>query len=117
MPNGANAMTSPTNLNITSDNDWHSFSMKSFDGPVTRDSATANRIAKNTTWSTSFFAAASKKLCGTMCSITPVKLTSVFANSAPLSVLATARFTPAPGFTTFTTSRPIASASVVTTSK
>ena len=52
-------------------------------GPCTLDSATAKMIAKNTICSTSFFAAASKKLCGTVCSITPVSVVCVVANSEP----------------------------------
>ena len=117
MPNGANAMTMPTNLNITSDSDSQKSSITCLGFPLTRESPTAKRIAKNTIWSTSFFAAASKKLDGTMCSITPVNVTFVCANSVPFSAVAVARFTPTPGLTRFTASSPIARAIVVTTSK
>ena len=74
-------------------------------------------IAKKTICSTSFFAAASKKLCGTVCSITPVSDVCVVANSAPSFADAVPRSTPAPGFTRFTAMRPTASAIVVTISK
>ena len=73
MPNGANFITIPTNLNITSLRLSHAVSMNVFAGPCTWDSATAKMIAKKTIWSTSFFDAASKKLCGTVCSITPAQ--------------------------------------------
>lgn len=58
----------PVNLNITSARPSAKLSIDSFDLPRTCDSATPNRIEKNTICSTSFRAAASKKLCGTTCS-------------------------------------------------
>ena len=86
-------------------------------GPCTFDSATAKMIAKNTTWSTSFFAAASKKLCGTVCSMTPVSDGFVVASSEPSVDETAPRSTPRPGFTRLTATKPTTSASVVTTSK
>ena len=91
--------------------------MNVFAGPCTWDSATAKMMAKKTIWSTSFAAAASKKLCGTVCSTTPVNVVCFCANSAPASAVAAARFTPTPGFTMFTARSPTTSASVVTISK
>ena len=114
---GANAITMPTNLNITSESDPQKSSITCFALPFTRDSPTANRMAKNTICSTSLCAAASKKLCGTMCSITPVNVTFVCANSVPFVAVSAARFTPTPGLTRFTAIRPIARAAVVTSSK
>ena len=66
-------------------------------GPCTFESATAKMIAKKTICSTSFFAAASKKLVGTVCSITPVSVVCVAASSAPSFVDAAPRSTPTPG--------------------
>ena len=87
MPNGANAMTMPTNLNITSESDSQNFSMTSFAGPCTRASPMAKRMEKNTICLTSLCAAASKNDAGTMCSITPANVTLVCENSAPLAVV------------------------------
>ena len=111
------AITMFTNLNITSDRLSHALSMNVLLGPCTFESATAKMIAKKTICSTSFFAAASKKLVGTVCSMTPVSVVCVAANSAPSFVDAAPRSTPTPGFTMLTASRPTASASVVTISK
>ena len=117
IPNGANFITMPTNLNITSLRLSQNDSITAFPGPCTCESATAKIMAKKTTWSTSFFAAASAKLCGTVCSRTPENVVFTFASSTPVSAVALARVTPAPGFTRFTATRPTTSAKVVTTSK
>ena len=117
MPNGANAITSPVNLNITWLSDSQKSSITCLGRPCTRESPTANRMAKNTICSTSLCVAASKKLCGTMCSMTPANVIFVCASSAALSVLAPARLMPAPGLTRFTAPRPRKSAMVVTISK
>jgi hypothetical protein len=50
----------------------------------------------------SFFAAASTKLCGTMCSSIPENEVFVCASSVPVSTVAAARFIPTPGLTMFT---------------
>ena len=81
--------------------------------------AKPNSTAKKTTCSTSPFAKASTALCGTMCVMKSTKLI-VFPCSAnfvtsPLASELTS--SPAPGFVTFTTIRPMASANVVTISK
>jgi len=86
-------------------------------GPCTRETATAKMIEKKTIWSTSFFAAASKKLFGTVCANTPERLVCVVASCAPSSADAAPRSTPCPGFTRFTAISPTASAAVVTSSK
>ena len=117
MPKGANDITSPTNLNITSDSDSLALNMKRLLSPCTRDSATPKRMAKKTTCSTSFFAAASKKLCGTVCSMTPENVILVLANCCAASVDAPPSVMPRPGFTMLTASSPTTRARVVTTSK
>ncbi len=118
MPMGANAITSPVNLNITWDKPSQNESIVLLAVPAgTCDSATAKMIAKNTICSTSLFAAASKKLCGTVCSMTLLNVACVVESPAVWAAFAPPRSTPTPGFTTFTTMSPTASASVVTISK
>ena len=118
MPNGANFITMPTNLNITSLRLSQTVSMNVFAGPCTCDSATAKMIAKKTICSTSFFAAASKKLCGTVCSITPANVVCVLRELGAGCRRSPRRGSrPTPGFTMFTASSPTTSASVVTISK
>ena len=119
IPIGAYAMTIPTNLNITSLIACRPPSTIDLDWPSTRDRATAKMIAKKTICSTSFCAAASKKLCGTVCSRTEAKVGVLAANAWNSSVLpvAGAIERPRPGFTRLTAINPIASAAVVTTSK
>ena len=118
IPIGAYAITMPTNLNITSLSDCSQSSMIFLDGPSTRASATAKMIAKKTICSTSLLAAASKKLCGTVCSSTDAKVGVLAANALNSSLPpADVSCTPTPGFTQFTAIRPIASAAVVTISK
>ena len=104
-------------MNITSESDSQNLSIVSLAGPFTRDNATANRIEKKTIWSTSFFAAASKKLCGTMCSMTLPNVGAFCAYSAALSGVASASEIPEPGLMRFTAISPTASARVVTISK
>ena len=70
---------------------------------------------QNTTCSTSFCAAASKKLCGTMCWSTLARVVCEAATGPAPVALPSA--TPTPGCTTFTVTSPTTSASVVTTSK
>jgi len=77
----------------------------------------AKSTAKITTCSTSFRAAASKKLAGKVCSSTPDRVTWLLANCLPCSAVAVERSTPSPGRTTLTAMRPNASARVVTSSK
>ena len=74
MPMGANFITMPVNLNIISASDSQKPSIASLERPLTCDSATAKRIEKKTIWRTSLLAAASKKLCGTVCSSTPERV-------------------------------------------
>jgi hypothetical protein len=105
------------NLNITSDRLSRTDSIVTLFCPCTRASATAKMMAKKTIWSTSFAAAASKKLCGTVCSSTPDKVVLRAANCAPASAEAAPRSTPMPGFVRFTATSPITSARVVTISK
>ena len=50
-------------------------SIVSFEAFPARESATPKSTEKNTICKTSLFAAASKKLCGTTCSSTPVSVT------------------------------------------
>ncbi len=108
----------PTNLNMMSLSDCSQSSMNFLEGPSTRANATAKMIAKKTIWSTSFCAAASKKLCGTVCSSTEAKVGVLAARALNSSLSpAAAMESPTPGFTTFTATRPMARASVVTTSK
>src|SRR5690349_3926838 len=119
MPNGANDITMPTNLNITSPR-LSANPRITFFGPAgVRASATAKMMDQNTTCSTSFLAAASTKLDGTMCSSTPPNVT--VRCDASVTVADTcadvSRPTPSPGRTRLTAIRPTASANVVTTSK
>src|ERR1700694_2573818 len=65
---GANFMTIAVNLNITSASPSQNPSTTSLGRPRTCDKPTANSTDQNTTWSTWFWTAASKKLCGTICS-------------------------------------------------
>src|SRR5512133_886660 len=117
MPKGANAITIATNLNITSESASQNWSITCFGRIGTRDSATAKMIDQKTTWSTSFLAAASKKLWGTVCSNTPLNVGRVLANCVTAESLAVLTSTPTPGRATLTAIRPTASASVVTISK
>ena len=117
MPNGANAITMPTNLNMTSASDSQNSIITCLGRPLTRARPTAKRMEKNTTCSTSFLAAASKKLCGTECSIRPPNVILVCANCAASVALAPESEIPAPGFTRLTAARPMNSAIVVTISK
>ena len=79
MPIGANFITMLVNLNITSDRPSLKPSIVSLARPgLTWVRAAAKSTEKNTTWSTSFFDAASKKLCGTVCSSTPDSVTGAF---------------------------------------
>ena len=102
---------------MTSDSDSQNASMKAFGFAGVRASETANRMAKKTICSTSFVAAASKKLCGTVCSRTPASVGCFVTIASASAAEAPARVTPTPGFSTFTAIRPTASASVVTISK
>ena len=101
MPNGANFITRLVNLNITSDSDSQKRSIGSFAAPRTWASAMAKSTEKNTTCSTSFLAAASKKLAGTVCSSTPPRVVGVLANCFPSSE-DVPRTTPTPGCARFT---------------
>ena len=74
-------------------------------------------IEKKTICSTSFFDAASKKLCGTVCSSTPLRVVLVAANCEPSFADAAPRSTPCPGFTRLTARSPTTNANVVTASK
>ena len=85
--------------------------------PGTFANAMPNNTLKKTICSTSFFAAASKKLCGTVCSSTPESVGVVEVNSFASAALAAASDTPVPGLMRFTASNPTPSASVVTSSK
>ncbi len=73
-------------------------------------------MVKNTTCSTSFLAAASKKLVGTVCSSTPESVVGLLARAWPASAEPES-MTPAPGFTRLTAASPMKSATVVTISK
>ena len=75
----------------------------------------AKSALQNTTWSTSLWAAASKKLWGTTCSRKEPKVISPLGGGALGS--AGGRTTPTPGCTRFPASSPIASAIVVITQK
>ena len=109
-------MTMSVNLNITSFSDSKNFSSGSRFAAGTWVSAMAKSTVKKTTCSTSFFAAASKKLVGTVCSSTPDRVVGVLANCCPASA-EPASTTPTPGLATLTATRPTRSATVVTTSK
>ena len=74
-PNGANFITTPVNLNITSANASQNPSIVSFARPRTCDNPIANSTDQKTICSISFVAAASKKLWGTMCSRTLLNVT------------------------------------------
>ncbi len=115
-PNGANFMTTPVNLNITSATASQNPSIVSFARPRTCDSPIANSTDQKTIWSISLFAAASKKLCGTRCSSTPENVT-LPATGAPAAASGDANDTPTPGLRMLTASNPMKRASVVTTSK
>ena len=82
-------------------------------------SATPNRMAKNTTCSTSPFANASTALDGTMWVKKSTKCISfpcaAYDDTSPLASELTSR--PEPGFVTFTTTSPMASETVLTISK
>ena len=106
----------PVNLNIVSARPSQKPSIASLGRPLTWESATANRIEKNTIWRTSLFAAASKKLCGTRCSRIPLNVVVFCASCCPGSAEATS-FTPTPGLVRFTAASPMNSATVVTISK
>ncbi len=114
-PIGANFMTIPVNLNITSATPAQNPTMTSFGLPLTCVSASPNRMDQNTTCSTSFCAAASKKLCGTMCWSTLARVVLDWATGPAAAAVPSA--TPTPGCTTFTITSPTTRASVVTTSK
>src|SRR6185437_12621838 len=117
MPNGANAITSAVNLNITSDRLSQNASIVCL-GPLrTRVTATPNNTAKNTICSTSLFAADSAMLCGTTWMSTVSALMWVDASDVACAVDADAIFTPSPGLITLTAMSPTASARVVMTSK
>ena len=91
--------------------------MTTFDFPSTRDSATANRIEKNTICSTSLSAAALKKLVGTVCVRTEPHVGAFLANALNSAPVPAVSATPTPGLSQFTKIKPMASASVVTISK
>ena len=74
-------------------------------------------IVQNTICSTSFFAAAWKKLCGTVCSSIPDTVVLVAASVVPCSAEPLLTSMPLPGLTRFTAASPTTSASVVTISK
>ena len=84
---------------------------------LVRASATPKSTEKKTICNTSLLAAASKKLCGTTCSSTPVSVTCLDARSVPTVADAPVMFTPSPGRIRFTAAKPITSAIVVTISK
>ena len=109
-------MTTPVNLNITSATASQNPSIVSFARPRTCDSPIAKSTDQKTICNISLFAAASKKLCGTMCSSTPVNVTFPAGATAP-AVSGDTSDTPTPGFRMLTASKPMKSASVVTTSK
>ncbi len=116
MPIGANRMTIPTNLNITSASPSANPSIASLGRPRTWVSAIAKSAAQNTTWSTSLSAAASKKLLGTICSRNPPKVVGAGVGMAALGSGA-GRITPTPGRVRLTAMRPMASATVVISQK
>ena len=116
IPIGANFITMAVNLNIVSASPSQNPSIASLGRPRTCERATAKITEKNTTCSTWFWTAASKKLCGTMCSSTLANVgCPPPATGAPAA--GGGSFTPTPGLTMFTASRPMNRASVVTTSK
>ena len=82
-------------------------------------SATPNSTEKNTTGSSSPLANAATMLLGTMCSRNSSVLccapVAVYLLTSPITIVEISR--PAPGFVTFTMTRPIANASVDTNSK
>jgi len=118
IPIGANFITSPVNLNMTSATPSQNPSMTSLGRPFTCDSASANSTAQKTICSTSLCTAASKKLCGTICSSTVVSVgCSPRGEWMGAPAAGGGRRTPSPGRTRFTASKPTPSARVVTTSK
>jgi len=108
-------MTTPVNLNITSATASQNASIVSLGRPRTCVRPIANRTDQKTICSISLRAAASKKLCGTMCSSTVENVTGSAGAGAATGAARVA--TPTPGLRTLTASNPMNSASVVTISK
>src|SRR2546427_9149637 len=114
--NGANFMTIPVNLNITSATASQNASIVSLDRPRTCVRPIANSTDQKTICSISLRAAASKKLCGTRCSSTVANVTGsaaagVAATAAPAAVY------PQPGFRTVTAANTTHSPTPATTSE
>src|SRR5213592_761096 len=114
--NGANFITSPVNLNITSPTASQNASIVSLGRPRTCVSPIANSTDQKTICNISLRAAASKKLGGTMCSSTVANVTASAGAGAAAPATGDV-VTPTPGLMTLTASNPMKRASVVTISK
>jgi len=103
-------------LNITSINPSQKPSIASLGRPRTWLSAMPKRVAQKTTWSTSLWVAASKKLWGTMCSRNPLKFVGAPLGRGALGSGAGST-TPTPGRVRCTAARPMTRAIAVMTQK
>ena len=115
-PIGAYFMTMPTKRNITWVSPSQNSSIVSRGLPRTWASAMPNSVAQKTTWSTSFSAAAWKKLVGTMCSRNPPNVVGAALGIGALGS-GGGRITPTPGWVMCTAVSPITSATAVMSQK